>query len=146
MQRTIRVSILGLLGVAAVGCNTLAGQPKFTDAGIEPAAITVGSSAVISVTVKDKHLTVSKIEGVVKEDPRLKFRLRDDGSAPDAKAGDGTWSLKVDVPSQAPPGGFTVELTAYNDEGLPVLVRDKGGNVGPMVTEIPVHIEAGTTQ
>lgn len=146
MQRATRVSLLFLLGLAAAGCNSLAGQPKFTAAGIEPPVVVVGNSAVISVTLKDKHLTVAKIEGAVKEDPRLKFRLRDDGQAPDAKAGDGTWTLKVDVPGQAPPGGFTVELTAYNEQGLPVLVRGEDGTVGPMVQVIPVTIEAGAQQ
>ena len=146
MQRAMRVSVLTLLALAAVGCNTLAGQPKFTAAGIEPPNVAVGSSAVLSVTLKDKHLTVDKVEGVVKEDPRLKFRLRDDGKDPDAKAGDGTWSLRVDVPTQAPPGSFTVELTAYNDQGLPVLIRDENGEVGPMVQVIPVSIEAGVQQ
>ena len=146
MRQVKYAFFFALAGVVMAGCNTMAGQPRFTAAGIEPAAIPVGSSAVISVTVKDKHLTVDKIEGTVKEDPRLKFRLLDDGNEPDAKAGDGTWSLRVNVPGQVPPGGFTVELTAYNNQGMPVLVRDEAGNVAPMTQTIPVSIEAGAAQ
>lgn len=146
MKRSIRPCLLVAAGLLAAGCNTLAGQPRITAAGITPAAVRGGESAVISVTVKDKNLTVTKIEGTVKEDSRLRFALRDDGQDPDAKAGDGTWSLRVNVPEQAPPGQFTVELTAYNDQGLPVLVRDGDGAVGPLSQAFAVTIEAPVQQ
>ena len=70
--------------------------------------------------VKDKNAVIDRIEGVVIEDPRITFRLRDDGEEPDAKAGDGVWSMKVDVPFTAPDGEFNLEFTAYRSDGQPV--------------------------
>lgn len=134
------------VGLGLAGCNTLAGQPSFKEAVIEPAALQVGQSAVIRATIKDKHRTVVKVEGTVKEDPRLKFRLRDDGQDPDEKAGDGVFSLRVDVQQQVPPGQFTLELTAFNSQGVPVLVKPKGGEAGPLVQMIPVTIAATPQQ
>lgn len=146
MRRYMRELFLGGTALALAGCNSLAGQPKITQASIEPSVLVLGASATITVTVKDKHRTVTKIEGAVKEDPRLKFRLRDDGKDPDVKAGDGTWSLRVDVPQQAPPGQFTLELTAYNDDGVPVLVRNKESGAGPLMQVLPISIEAAAQQ
>lgn len=122
------------------GCNTLAGQPKIQRAEINPQELKPGDSAIITVEVKDKHAIIDRIEGVVKEDPRITFRLRDDGNEPDAKAGDGTWTLKVDVPFQAPPGNFTLEFVAYRSDGLAVPIRDKQGNVTDLKQTLPVVI------
>ena len=134
------------VGLGLAGCNTLAGQPSFKEAGVEPPALVVGQSAIISATIKDKHRTVVKVEGTVKEDPRLKFRLRDDGQDPDLKAGDGIYTLRVDVQPQVPPGQFTLELTAYNSNGVPVLVKPKGGDAAPLTQIIPVSIATAPQQ
>lgn len=116
------------LAVAVLsGCNTLAGQPQISHASIEPDILEPGASAVIALEIKDRHRSVQRIEGVVLEDPRIAFLLRDDGIAPDEEAGDGVWSMQVDVPFQAPPGEFTLEFTAYGPDGLPVSVRDDQG-------------------
>lgn len=146
LNHCARAIAMAATALAAAGCNSMAGQPQIKTAAIEPSAVLIGSSAVISVAVKDKHHTVTKIEGAVKEDPRLKFRLKDDGKDPDAKAGDGVWSLRVDVPPTAPPGQFTVDLTAYNADGQPVLVRPKGGGAGPLTQSLTVTIEAAAQQ
>lgn len=145
MRRTLLAAIFGG-ALALSGCNTLAGQPHFKSAEIAPAAVPQGQAAVITASVKDKHHTVAKIEGAVKEDPRLKFKLRDDGKEPDKRAGDGTWSLKVDVPATAPPGQFTVDLTAYNSKGQPVLVRPKEGGAHPLAQTLTFSIEAAASK
>ena len=56
----------------------------------------------------------------------------DDGIGPDEVAGDGTWTLKVDVPFQAPPGEFELEFTAFRSDGQPILVRDEDGDTIPL--------------
>ncbi len=121
-------------------CRTIAGQPVIKNAEIIPSELTPGSSAVIQVVVKDKHHVVRKVEGFVKEDPRIKLKLRDDGVEPDKKANDGIWVLKVDVPNEAVPGKFTLEVDAYNKDGMPVKIRDKG-EVFPLHLEIPIVIK-----
>jgi len=100
-----------------------------------------GDSAVITVHVADKHEIVKRVEGVVREDPRIKMKLHDDGQPPDEKADDNTWSLQVDVPFQAAPGTFNLDLTAYRSDGTPVPIRHKG-KTSPLTATIPLTIGA----
>jgi hypothetical protein len=106
-----------------------------------PSELNPGSSAVIQVVVKDKHHVVRKVEGVVKEDPRIKLKLRDDGIEPDKKANDGVWILKVDVPDEAVPGEFTLGIDAYNKDGIPVKIRESKKKITPLHIEIPIIIK-----
>lgn len=145
MRRTLLAVVFGG-ALALTGCNTLAGQPHFREAAISPAAVPQGQAAVITASLKDKNHTVAKVEGTVKEDPRLKFKLRDDGKDPDKKAGDGTWTIKVDVPPTAPPGQFTVDLTAYNSKGQPVLVRPKDSGAQALAQSLTFSIEAAASK
>lgn len=138
-QLSVGAAVLVLLGIIA-GCNTLGRQPQLKDATIAPAELKPGDSAVITVVVRDRHKIVNRVEGVVLEDPSIKLKLHDDGVAPDKKAGDDEWSLQVDVPFQAPPGQFMLQLTAYRSDGTPVPVRDTEGNTVPLAVTIPVVI------
>ena len=131
---------LVLLIGALAGCQTFrARQPKLVDAGLTPSDLKPGDAAVLTVHVVDRHELVRKVEGVIREDPVVKFKLHDDGVAPDEKAHDNIWSLAVDVPFQAPPGEFILDLTAYGADGRPIHVR-KGGNVTQLGVSIPVSI------
>lgn len=127
---------------ALMGCASLARQPELRDAMIAPAELKPQESAVITVKVRDRYGIVKRVEGVVREDPRIKLKLRDDGEAPDVKAGDGVWSLHVDVPFQAAPGEFTLDLTAYNSKGGVVVVRSPEGNEVPLTAACKVVIHA----
>ena len=123
------------------GCNTLSGQPQITRAGIDPEVLEPGATAVITLALKDKQNIVERIEGIVLEDPRITFALRDDGQPPDAKAGDNVWSMQVDVPFQAPPGKFSLEFTAYGPDGMPVSIRDEDGQVIVLKETVPINIQ-----
>lgn len=140
MTRWQFVCVMVMLPALFPGCNTLSKQPAITRASIDPSDLRPGSSAVITLQVRDKHNVVRLIEGVVLEDPRITFRLRDDGHEPDIKAGDGVWSMQVDVPFQAPPGQFVLEFTAFGPDGQPVEVRDERGSVVPLKQSIPIVI------
>ena len=133
--------ILVMLAILS-GCNTLSGVPEMRHASITPAELKPGDTALMVVEVKDKHALIDRIEGVVAEDPRIKFQLRDDGAAPDASLGDGIWTLQVDVPPQAEAGTYTLEFTAFCDDGTAVPVRvGKGrGKVVPLKEKVPVVI------
>lgn len=131
---------------AVLGCNTLGRQPVIRHAAIEPTELKPGDVAVITVEIGDRHGIVDRVEGVVQEDPAIKFKLRDDGVDPDKKAGDGIWSLKVDVPFQAPPGEFTLEFTAFRADGQPIIVRDAAGAAVPLMTTFGLAIRYPATQ
>ena len=83
---------------------------------------------------------VQRVQGVVVEEPRIVFNLRDDGASGDKKAKDGVWSLEVQVPFQAPPGEHLLELTALRSDGTPVPIRDKRGNVSPLKESLSLVI------
>jgi len=130
------VVLIGML----VGCNTAGRQPKLENAVISPAELKPGETAIISVNVVDRHDVVKRVEGLVQEEPSIRLKLRDDGSEPDAKAGDNVWTLQVDVPEQAPPGTFMLELMAYRSDGTPVPVRDAERRVVNLAVPLPVVI------
>lgn len=139
------LTLLGL-GIAAIaaGCNTIGPQPKITEAALVPAQLRPNDTGIITIKTKDKDAIIRRIEGQLREDPRLRFPMKDDGQAPDEKAGDGIWSLQVDVPFNAPPGEYLINFTAYRKEGDPVTVRDKSGGVGPLAVTVPFAVVSGT--
>lgn len=122
------------------GCNTLGGVPEFTGAAIAPRELHPGDTALITIDVKDRNDIIHAIEGVVEEEPDIKLKLRDDGEEGDEKAGDGTWSLAVLVPLEAPPGSFTLRFTAYRSDGVAVPIRGPGGKIDPLTVEMPLVI------
>ncbi len=130
MKRFAGVSAAVMVVLAFAGCNTMNRQPKLQDATINPAALKPGDSAIITVKVVDKYKIVQRVVATVAEDQRMKFKLRDDGATPDEKAGDGVWSYAVKVPFMAPPGNFTLEITAYNSKGEAISVRKSGKDTG----------------
>lgn len=138
--RLLNLVLLAFVLAAVTGCNTLSKQPRITEAAIQPQTLKPGDTAVITLTVKDKNEIIVRIEGVVLEDPRLTFKLRDDGGSPDEKADDNVWSMQVDVPFQAPPGEFRLEFTAYDKTGTPISVRDKNKRVMPLQQVLPLQI------
>lgn len=140
MNKVLLMAALAGCLTALAGCNTLAGQPQLRRAEIVPSDLNPGGSAVVTVDIRDRQGVVARVEGVVVEDPRITFRLMDDGREPDAKAGDGIWSMTVDVPFQAPPGAYILEMTAYSSDGMPLTVRDKKGTVAPLQAVMPLRI------
>jgi hypothetical protein len=135
--------MLGLLLVAVLalaGCNHLAGQPQFRAAAVTPPILAPDSSGIITVKVDDPHGIVARVEGVVRENEDIRLPFRDDGQGEDETAGDGVWSIRVDVPFETPPGEFALVVTAYRDDGQPILVRQKDAGAVPMATTLPVVI------
>jgi len=137
-----RISLLVLtLGAAAVaGCNTMGAQPSLERAQMSPSQLTPGGSALITVEPRDRDGIIHRIEGRILEDPRQELVLNDEGRDGDLVAGDGIWSLEVDVPPSALGGNYTVEFTAFRRDGTPVPIRDQAGNVSPLTTIIPIVI------
>ncbi len=142
MKGILSVLAVALFAVAWTGCATLTPrQPTMSDARVTPDMLKPGDVAVITVDVSDRYDTVARVEGVVEEDQQVTLKLKDDGVAPDQEAGDGVWTLEVDVPRQAPPGEFHLTLTAYDKDGGVVLVRDKEGDTMPLNSTCLVKIQ-----
>ncbi|HPO15902.1 MAG TPA: hypothetical protein PLI09_20840, partial [Candidatus Hydrogenedentes bacterium] len=80
------VLALGITAVLLSGCQTFSGAPRIVSAAITPADLKPGDSAIITVKVKDRHRIVDRVQGIVKEEPRITFNLHDDGQKGDKKA------------------------------------------------------------
>jgi hypothetical protein len=130
---------LGFVSLLA-GCNSLGGVPEFKAGGIVPAQLFPGDTALITVEVQDKNAIIHSIMGVVKEDPSLQLKLRDDGQEGDVAAGDGIWSLAVTVPPATPDGAVSLTFTAYRGDGVPVPVRSEDGTIHPLAIDLPLVI------
>ena len=100
----------------------------------------------ISVKIADRQDVVNRVIGVVQEDTRMKFKFHDDGLDPDRKAGDGVWSIRVDVPFMAPPGKFTFAITAYDAQGEAILAKAKGGGTTTLSAACELTIAHPETQ
>ncbi|HUW62225.1 MAG TPA: hypothetical protein VMZ06_14575 [Candidatus Bathyarchaeia archaeon] len=139
MKQAAYTIALLVLFISIAGCNTASRQPQFQRAAIAPDQLKPGDTAMIQVEVKDRYDIVRRVEGVVREDPTIRLKLHDDGLAPDEKADDNVWVLQVDVPFQATPGDFLLQLTAYRADGTVVPVKSKEGTV-PLSTTVPLKI------
>lgn len=131
--------VLGGISLLA-GCNSLGGVPEFTDAGISPLALHPGDTALVTIDVKDKNNIVAAVVGTIAEAPDRKLKLHDDGEEGDVKPGDGTWSLAVQVPLEAPPGTFNLTFTAYRSDGVAVPIRHKDGTIDALSVSMPLTI------
>ncbi len=144
MRGAIQLSSMVLVLALLSGCSTLGGQPGLQQAKIRPATLRPGDTAIVTVNVVDSRNIVDRVVGVVKEDPRMKFNMSDNGQGPDATANDGIWSLQVDVPFMAPPGAFTLELTAYSEDGQVIMVKDADIGKAPLSAACELVIEHPT--
>ena len=133
---------LALLTGAPSGCNRLSGPPQFTQVGITSSQLRPEEVATITIKVEDANDIVDRIEGFVKENPSVQFSLKDDGQEADAQAGDGIWSMYVEVPVTAPTGNFELEFTAFRSDGQPIEIRDEDGNAVPLRASVPVNIQS----
>lgn len=133
----IVVILLGL----TTGCVTQARQPKLSEAMIAPDHLKPGDTALITVRLDDRYGIVDCVQGSVNEDTQLVFELHDDGEKGDVKAGDGIWSLWVDVPFLAPKGEFQFELTAYDSKGRPIAVRDLERGTVPLTATFTAIVD-----
>ena len=141
MKRIATMVSCIMLLAALAGCATRSRQPSMKAARIQPEHLEPGDTAIITVEVTDRFDIVQRIEGLVKEDRTISFKLRDDGITPDEKAGDDTWTIQVDVPFNAPPGGFEFEIMAFNSEGEVIVVHDENGEASPLSISFELVIE-----
>lgn len=109
-------------------------------ATITPDALRPGDSAVIEVEIRDRFKIVHRVEARVVEEPAFVLPLRDDGEGADAKAGDGRWTIKVDVPNEAPAGTFNLEISAYHRDGRLIEVREGVRGTAPLRQALTVEI------
>ena len=130
-----------LIVTALAGCATSSHQPSMSAALISPDDLQPGDTAIITVAVEDRFEIVKRVDGVIREDRTITFTLLDDGIAPDERAGDGVWTIQVDVPFNAPPGDFEFEVVGYDSEGKVIVISDENGEAAPLSTSFALVIQ-----
>lgn len=128
------------LGLVCAGCATHLEQPSFFEATMVPSNLKPGDAALITVKVEDTFGVVSSVEGSVLEDTTIRFHFRDDGQLSDTVAADGIWTMKVQVPFNAPPGGFTFEIQAFDKSSNPIVVLDENKEATPLSMSFTLNI------
>ena len=109
-----------LLLVFATGC---ASQLAVKEMAIEPATISVGERGLIKVTFVGPKKNVASVRATVYEAPEIFYDLRDDGTNGDEKADDNVWTALVDVPYEATPGIYHLDIRARDAEGNTIAVE-----------------------
>ena len=132
MHRLAWAISMALALVAFGGCSTIT-QPRLGTPVISQSELSPGESTVITIDARDRSGAISRIEAVVMQDTRQKLPLYDDGQEPDVEAGDGIWSMRVKVPFMAPPGPYTLQITAYDEQGEVVLINTRDGETVPLM-------------
>lgn len=127
------------------GCITQH-QPSLSNAMMSPNDLKPGDTALITVTVEDKFALVNSVTGIVEEDKTITFNFRNDGTEGDVTAEDHIWSMKVDVPFNAPPGGFNFKISAYDLNENLIIVRDENNEATGMSTSFTLAITYPDTQ
>ena len=143
MQQRYLLVLSLLIGLS--GCITQH-QPSLSNAMMAPNDLKPGDTALITVTVEDKFGLVDTVTGIVKEDKTITFNFRDDGTEGDATAEDNVWSMKVDVPFNAPPGEFNYIISAYDLNGNLIIVRDENNEAAGMSISFALEISYPETE
>jgi len=96
----------------------------------------------MSVDVIDPKGKVASIELSSPQMPGMVFTLNDKGKEGDRQAGDGTWSLAIQLPApeQVPAGEFHLEFKAMDKDGLPIKVKGPKGEKEDLKTEAKLTI------
>lgn len=113
-----------LLLVFTTGC---ASQLAVKEMAIEPATISLGKRGLIKVTFVGPKKSVASVHATVYEAPEIFYDLSDDGTNGDEKADDNVWTARVDVPYEAQPGIYHLDIRARDAEGNTIAV--KGGEL-----------------
>lgn len=110
----------------------------FSEAQSFPSTAKPGSAILVSVRVGDPDRQVDTIAATVVGTPGV-VDLYDNGTHGDVTAADGIWSASITLNNAVKAGDYLVTITAYNRNGLAVMVP------GPDKQEIPLSAQAKIT-
>lgn len=116
-----------LLIVFVTGC---AGPLAISELDVEPKAVAVGATALITVQFTGPKNSVASVEATVREAPDIYYVLVDDGTMGDEKANDNIWTVGAEVPYEAAPGIYHLDIRAKDLDGNTILI--KGGELTNM--------------
>ncbi|MHC5061315.1 MAG: choice-of-anchor X domain-containing protein [Planctomycetota bacterium] len=127
--------ILLVLSLSA-GCTQ---QLAMTDARSEPAELSPGDEAIVSVKVIDAPGVVAAVTATVRQERSVVLDLNDNGDEGDKAAGDGVWSSVFTVPGSAGAGDYNWDFEAFDENNDPVEVVTSAG-ASPLTAEASVIV------
>lgn len=112
---------------------------------IDPDPVKIGKKFTATCKVSGDLAQVGWVSAVPIVAPEFTMELKDDGTAGDAKAADGTFTATGTPPAEAEPGLYEIEFVVYDKNGDPVKVPgfkvlDKTGKV---IKEVAPKAEEG---
>jgi len=93
---------------------------------LSPTAVKAGSAALLSIDAVDPERRIDTVAAIV-GDSLLTVDLYDNGMKGDVAAGDGRWSVLLNVPATLPAGSYDVVFQAYDAQGALVTLPGSDG-------------------
>ncbi len=124
--------------VLVFGC---AGQRlMMMDAAMDPVKVSPGDVATVRVKVVDTKGVVASVTATVREAQEIVLDLNDNGEEGDEVAGDGIWSMDIDIPWDAPAGTYNWDFEAFDADRVPLTVKVEGKET-QLVAEAEVTVD-----
>ena len=119
-----KAGLILMVLVLIIGC---AGQRLLMmDAATDPVKVSPGDVATVRVKVVDTKGVVASVTATVREAPEIVLDLNDNGEEGDKVAGDGIWSMDIDIPWDAPAGMYNWDFEAFDADRVPVYIKVEG--------------------
>jgi hypothetical protein len=118
-----RIFIVLLLFIFVLtGCAAKLGVKSISS---EKQSVYVGEAVKLTVVLKGSPKLVSRVIATVREAPEFSFPLNDEGKSGDVKAGDNIWSYALEVPYEADPGNYHLDISVRDKDGKELVVEGR---------------------
>ena len=87
------------------------------DVFVQPQTVAPGTDIFLAVRYQEPGARIVSAKLSIREFPGIEIPLSDSGQHGDRVAEDGLWSLKFNVPVEAPPGTYTLQFIAAIEKG-----------------------------
>jgi hypothetical protein len=109
---------------------------------ISPTSARPGGATLLSVDVIDADRKVDTITATL-GDNTLTADLYDNGMRGDVAAGDGRWSVLLNLPADLPDGAYTIQIQPYDAQGAVLNAPQPDGQSVPLTISTTVNISRG---
>jgi len=111
------VSVIVVWFIALIFMNCTSKSLTVLDVNAEPQPASRGEMITLQVEIDGPIKNVDYVQMTVREFPEMVSRLRNAGQGGDETADDNIWSMATEVPSDAPPGTYHVDLSVFDING-----------------------------
>lgn len=106
---------------------------------VAPITVHPGGSTLLSVDVVDTDLKIDTVSAKL-GDNALAVDLYDNGMKGDVAAGDGRWSVLLELPADLADGAYTVQINAYDAQGAAIATPGPDGQPVPLTINTTINV------